>query len=52
MFALIQASPDAPATQQPDTTAVRLGALVLLLLVLAIIIFRRMKKKKKVDDEF
>jgi hypothetical protein len=24
MFALIQASPDAPATQPPDTTAVRL----------------------------
>ena len=50
MIALIQASPEAPASQ-PDTTLVRIGALVLLVLIVAIIIMRR-KKKKKVEDEF
>lgn len=52
MLALIQASPETPAAQQPDTTPVRVGALVLLILVVAVIVLRRMKKKKKVEDEF
>lgn len=50
MFALIQASPETPSGQ-PDTTVVRVGALVLLVIIVAIIIMRR-KKKKKVEDEF
>lgn len=50
MFALIQASPETPGSQ-PDTTLVRVGALVLLVVIIAIIIMRR-KKKKKVEDEF
>jgi hypothetical protein len=50
VFALIQASPE-PSGGQPDTTAIRVGALVLLVVIVAIIIMRR-KKKKKVEDEF
>jgi hypothetical protein len=50
VFALIQASPETPSGQ-PDTTVVRVGALVLLVIIVAIIIMRR-KKKKKVEDEF
>lgn len=50
MFTLIQVNPDAPSNST-DTTAVRIGALVLLLIIIAIIIMRR-KKKKKVEDEF
>ena len=52
MIALIQATPDAPASPGPDTTPVRIGALVLLVIIIAIIIMRRMKKKKKVDEDF
>ena len=51
MLALIQAAPEAPAQAQPDTTAVRVGALILLIIIVAIIIVRR-KKKKKVQDDF
>ena len=51
MFALIQANPEQPAGNQPDTTLVRVGALVLLLVIVVIIIMRR-KKKKKAEDEF
>ena len=51
MFALIQANPEQPASGQPDTTVVRVGALVLLLVIVAVIILRR-KKKKKVEDDF
>ncbi len=52
MIALIQASPDAPASQSPDTTPVRVGALVLLVIIIAVIIMRRKKKKKKVEEDF
>ena len=51
MIALIQNAPEAPA-QGPDTTPVRIGALVLLVVIVAIIILRRKKKKKNVEDEF
>jgi hypothetical protein len=52
VIALIQATPEAPASQGPDTTPVRIGALVLLVIIIAIIIVRRRKKKKKVEEEF
>ena len=52
MIALIQATPDAPVSQGPDTTPVRIGALVLLVIIIAIIIMRRRKKKKKVEEDF
>ena len=52
MIALIQATPEAPASQAPDTTPVRIGALVLLAIIVAIIIMRRKKKKKNVEEDF
>jgi len=52
VIALIQASPDAPASQSPDTTPVRIGALVLLVIIIAVIIMRRKKKKKNVEEDF
>ncbi|HEY6391951.1 MAG TPA: GGIII-like transmembrane region-containing protein [Bryobacteraceae bacterium] len=52
MIALIQATPDAPASQEPNTTPVRIGALVLLVIIIAIIIMRRKKKKKKLEEDF
>ena len=51
VIALIQNAPDAPSTG-PDTTPIRIGALVLLVVIVAIIIMRRKKKKKNVEDEF
>ena len=52
MIALIQATPEAPASQSPDTTPVRIGAAVLLVIIIAIIIMRRKKKKKSVEEDF
>ena len=52
MIALIQATPEAPASQSPDTTPVRIGALVLLVILIAVLIMRRKKKKKKVEEDF
>ncbi len=52
MIALIQATPDAPPAAGPDTTPVRIGALVLLVIIVVIIIMRRKKKKKSVPEDF
>ena len=53
MIALIQATPDAPAPAEPNTTPVRIGALVLLVIIVVIIIMRRKRKKKqRVQDDF
>lgn len=52
MIALIQANPEAPPAQEPNTMPVRIGALVLLVIIVAIIIMRRKKKKKTTEDEF